>query len=100
MSVEGLAEISDLFRSVNEQILELSSSLVGTVGFVCECPDEHCTRGMRLTAAEYGAMAMQPGLHAVVPGHERFDSVEIVARADGYGVVRALSAVPGAEAGE
>jgi hypothetical protein len=46
------------------------------------------------------AVAMQPGLHAVVPDHERFDSVEIVARADRYVVVRALSAVPGAEAGE
>jgi hypothetical protein len=98
MSVERLAAISDLFRSVNERILELSSSFVGTAEFICECPDEHCTRAMRLTAAEYHAMAMQPGLHAVVPGHERFDSVEIVARADRY--VRPLSAVPSAEAGE
>jgi hypothetical protein len=100
MSVARLAEISDLFRSVNERILELSSSFLGTAEFVCECPDEHCTRAMRLTAAEYGALTVQPGLHAVLPGHERFDSVEIVARADRYVVVRTLSVVLSAEAGE
>ena len=92
ISVESAARISDLFRSVNERILELSSSVVGTAMLVCECPDEHCTRGMRMTAAEYGAMAMQPGLNAVVPGHERFDSLEIVACADRYVVVRTRSA--------
>jgi hypothetical protein len=100
MSVLSAAEISDLFRSVNERILELSSCLVGAAELVCECPDEHCTRAMRMTAAEYGAVATQPGLHAVVPGHERLDSLEIVARADRYVVVRAHSAVPSAEAAE
>jgi hypothetical protein len=55
---------------------------------------------MQLTAAEYGAMAVEPGLHAVAPGHERFDSAEIVARADRYIVVRTLSAGRGPEAGE
>jgi hypothetical protein len=98
MSVERVVEISDLFRSVNERILELSSSSVGTAELICECPDAHCMRAMRMTAAEYGAMAMQPGLQAVVPGHERFDSVEIVARADRYVVVRTLSGVPSAAA--
>ena len=98
MSAESLA--SDLFRSVNDRILELSSSVVGTVDLVCECSDEQCTRVMRMTAAEHDAMAMQPGLHAVVPGHERFDPVEIVARADRYIVVRTLSAVASAKAGE
>ena len=98
MSIERL--IPDLFRSVNGRILELSSPLVGTQELVCECPDERCTRAMRMTAAEHSAMAMQPGLYAVVPGHERFDSVEIVAREDDYVVVRPLSAVPSAEAGE
>jgi hypothetical protein len=100
MTAEKLAEVSDLFRSVNERILEISSPLVGTADLVCECPDEHCIRPMRMTAAEYGAMAMQPGLHAVVPGHERLHSVEIVARADRYVVVRTLSAVASAQAGE
>jgi hypothetical protein len=100
ISVERLAGKSDLFRSVNDKILELSSSLVDTVDLVCECPDERCTRAMRMTAAEYAAMAVQPGLHAVVPGHERVDPVEIVARADGYVVVRTLSAVASARAGE
>jgi hypothetical protein len=99
MSVER-ADISDLLRSVNERIFELSPSLVGTTNLVCECPDEHCTRAMRMTAAEYGAMAMQPGLHAVVPGHERCDSLEILTREDRYVVVRTLSAVPSMEAGE
>ena len=100
MSAERVAEKSDLFQWVNEWILELSSSLVGTVDLVCECPDEHCPRAMRMTAAEYGAMVTQPGLNVVVPGHERFDSVEIVARADRYVVVRTLSAVPSAKTGE
>jgi hypothetical protein len=88
MTVVSAAEISDFFRSVNERILELSSSLISTAEFVCECPDEHCTTAMQMTPAEYGAMALHPGLHAVVPGHERFGSLEIVARADRYVVVR------------
>src|SRR4051794_13785839 len=47
---------SELFKSVNDQINLLGLAFLGLVDFVCECPDEMCTRVMPMTHEEYDAL--------------------------------------------
>jgi hypothetical protein len=89
MSRSGIGESSDLFRAVNERILELGAPAFGEADFICECADEACTRVLRMTFGEYQAMSSAPALHAVVPGHEQA-GLEVFERTDRYVLVRAL----------
>jgi hypothetical protein len=81
-------ESSDLFRSVNERILELGWSGSGSVELICECPDQECMHVLRMTIEEHAAMRSEPGLYAVVPGHEQRWLAEAVDRSDRYVVLR------------
>jgi hypothetical protein len=78
---------SELFRTVNERIRELAGSWQGTYDFVCECDDQECTRVLRLTESEYESLRGEPGLFAVLPGHERSGD-EIAARTERFVLVR------------
>ena len=87
-------EISSFFRAVNEQIVELSASLLPLdhLDLICECEDAGCTVAMRMTLAEYEAMRAEPDLHAVVPSHDGGGFDTVVGRTDRYVVLSAASA--------
>jgi hypothetical protein len=82
-------ETPPLFRAVNLRIAELWSSDVGIIELMCECPDEMCTQIMRMTDAEFDAVTSQPGVYAVLSGHERLmHNSEVVGGTDGYVLVQ------------
>ena len=92
------AETSELFRAVNQRIVELGAPLHGTIDLICECPDESCTQMMLMTLEEYAAARSDPSLRAVVPGHERPSSGKVAGRSDRYVLVRASVAPPAGRA--
>jgi hypothetical protein len=82
-------ETPPLFRAVNLRIAELWSSDVGVIELMCECPDATCTRVMRMTDAEFDTITSQPGVYAVLYGHERLmQDGEVVGRTDRYVLVQ------------
>jgi hypothetical protein len=82
------AQLSDLFRAVNDRIVELGVPPSGVADLVCECGDERCVRVMRMDVADYVALRAEPTLRAVIPGHEKPEQ-EVVRRSDGFVVLRA-----------
>jgi hypothetical protein len=91
MSSVGISESADLFRSVNERIVGVSAPVSGAtdlIWLICECPNDSCTQTMRMTRLEYDAMCMEPGLYALVPGHEQRELEEIVGRTERYVLFR------------
>jgi hypothetical protein len=93
MSSIGISESSDLFRCVNERIVDLAAPLMSTrelLWLICECPNDGCTQTMRMTLPEYDAMRVQRGLYALVPGHEQRELEEIIRRTDRYVLFRTL----------
>jgi hypothetical protein len=86
------AEISNLFRSVNERILALGTPVPGMVDLICECPNAECTQVMKMTPREHAALRVESGLRAVLPGHERVDLDEVVDRCERYLTVRGQAA--------
>jgi hypothetical protein len=91
MKPVGISESSDLFRCVNERIVELAAPIIPAADLlwlICECPNDGCTRTMRMTRPEYDAMRVEPGLYALVPGHEQRELEEIVGRTDRYVLFR------------
>jgi len=94
----GDTEVANLFRAVNEHVLQLGAPALGPADLFCECPDQTCTRVLRMSLDEFDALRAQPALHAVVPGHEQPEiGDEVVGRGDGYVLVRLAGA--GATAG-
>jgi hypothetical protein len=94
-AVEAPPSPPELFRAVNERIRELAGTWQGTYDFICECEDEECMRSLPLTEPEYRSLREQPGLYAVLPGHEQ-DGAEIVARSERFVLVRATGERPAA----
>jgi hypothetical protein len=85
----GVGQTSLLFRSVNERIRELASVVPDRVfELVCECDDDRCADVLHMDRYEYEALRANPQLFVLAKGHER-DESGVVARADGYVVVRA-----------
>ena len=63
------ARNQSLFREVNEQIEDLSSSAC-FASFVCECMDESCEALVALTLEEYEHVRSGSNRFVVLPGHE------------------------------
>jgi hypothetical protein len=87
MNSIGISECSELFRSVNERIVDLTEPAANEtelIWLICECPNDDCTTSMRMTRPEYDALIMEPGLYALVPGHEEIEHDEIVGRTERF----------------
>ena len=85
----GLNEV--VFREINERIESLAENfdvLGQKLDLICECGDGNCTARISMTHAEYEDLRSDPQQFAVSPGHEYGDIEEIVARREGYDVVR------------
>ena len=67
---ERLAANEELFRQVNERIVELTDSWRSDLELVCECADPECTTRLVLTVNEYERLRRRLRHFAVLPGHE------------------------------
>jgi hypothetical protein len=88
---ERIALNEALFREMNERVEE---GVVASHGdgepfvIACECGNIECLERMRLTPSEYDAAHAHPAQFVVVDGHVAPDVEDVVARHDGYLVVR------------
>jgi hypothetical protein len=79
------------FRDINERLLAGVQGLVAAeelVDFVCECGHSQCTMAIGLTTSQYEAVRTDARDFVVRAGHEIPDVESVVARLDGYSVVR------------
>lgn len=86
-----------VFREANERIQDLNKSfatLTDRLVLVCECGNGECVEKISLTPAAYEELRAEPTQFAVVPGHDIPDVEEVVARREGYDVVRKVAGVP------
>jgi hypothetical protein len=86
-----VAENEVRFRALNERLRESRAAWEGREGvldLVCECGDEDCTKPIQLTPGEYESVRAEETQFAVVPGHARPEAEDVVARKDGWTLVR------------
>lgn len=84
---------NDTFRAANERIRDAAERFeheLDKIPFLCECPVEDCVEVIRLTEEQYSAVRADSHLYITAPGHESAEAPlgEVVARNDGYVVVR------------
>jgi hypothetical protein len=84
------AQRDDLFREVNERIVELGRRFGvqdSQLELLCECEDGACTERVSISPLEYGEVRLVASRHIVVPGHEPIGRGRVVERRAGYVVV-------------
>lgn len=77
-----LAENEIRFRALNERLRKGSGTWdagEGSLELVCECGDEDCTQGIRMSPRDYEAVRSDEAQFMVVPGHERLEVESVVA---------------------
>ena len=92
-----IAEREAMFREVNERLEALNESFaVVTSRFevVCECGDKDCTAQLSMKGDDYEKLRSSPDLFVVAPGHSLEQVEEVVARGDGYDIVRKNPGLP------
>jgi hypothetical protein len=90
---DQIARNEALFRNVNERVRELAATFASDpepepVAFVCECGRSDCAETITLTLRAYEEVRADPAQFIVVSGHESSDVEAVVARGEGYDVVR------------
>lgn len=86
-----------VFREANERIEDLNeafSTLTNKLVLVCECGDGECVEEISLTREAYEELRADPTQFAVVPGHEKPTVEAVMARREGYDVVRKVDGIP------
>ena len=79
------------FRALNERLREGSGTWEpgeGRLELVCECGDEDCTLGIRLSPHEYEVVRREETQFVLAPGHERPEVEDVVVEQEGWIVVR------------
>jgi hypothetical protein len=84
---ERLAANEELFRQVNERIVEMTDKWGGELDLVCECANSACVERVVLTVRDYEHLRQDPHHFAVLPGHEVRDIEDVIERNDRYLVV-------------
>ncbi len=80
-----------VFREVNERIEDLAERFElrsQPLDLICECGDEDCRERISMTHSEYEEVRSDSRQFAVYPGHEYGDIEDVVARREGYDIVR------------
>ncbi len=88
---ERIGRNEALFREVNERLEELNetfSTITDTLVLVCECGDASCAEQISMSPGQYEQLRGDPAQFAVVSGHVAADVEDVVARHDGYDVVK------------
>ena len=94
-----IGENEAIFRSVNEQVRELTATLstaTGTIRVVCECGARSCTDQFELTTDSYAETRADSTLFIVKPGHDLPESETVIAKNDVYWTVRKDPGIPAA----
>src|SRR5215211_1677773 len=82
---------SKLCGTMDERIEDLNQSfatITDKLVLVCECGDGKCVDKISMSPAAYEELRADATHFAIVPGHEISDVEQVVARRDGYHVVR------------
>jgi hypothetical protein len=88
---ERIGRNEALFRDINERLDEVNQALgtiTQTMEIVCECATLACLEHVRMSLEEYEGLRSDPTTFAVKEGHEVPDVEDVIARTDGYLVVR------------
>jgi len=83
---ERVGKNEAVFREVNERINDVTRENASE--YLCECGFATCTETIQMAVADYEDVRSVPTHFAVLPGHEIPDVEEVVARNDGFLVVR------------
>jgi hypothetical protein len=86
-----------VFREANERIEDLNetfATITDKLVLVCECGDAQCVEKISMTRSAYEELRADPTQFAVVPGHETADVEEVVARREGYDMVKKVDGIP------
>jgi hypothetical protein len=91
-----IAQNQSRFREANEQIEDAADRhglLDATIPFLCECADASCHQIIRVSFNDYEKVRSDPRTFINAPGHEKAAGVvsQVVAKRDGYNVVRKIS---------
>ena len=67
-----IGEAQVTFRNANETIQASAdaSAILGSIPFICECPNRECTEIVRLSFDQYEAIRQHPTRFFNVTGHE------------------------------
>ena len=95
---ERVGKNEAIFREVNERINDVTRE--DTAEYLCECGYATCTETIQMTVAEYEGVRSDPTHFALLPGHEIPDLEEVVARNEGFLVVRKKAGAAAALAAE
>lgn len=86
-----------VFREANERIQELNqtfATITNELVLVCECGDGTCAEKISMDPAAYEQIRAESAQFAIVPGHEVPDVEHVVAKHEGYDVVRKKEGIP------
>jgi hypothetical protein len=86
---ERLARNEAVFRTLNENIVQIAQNLGGDspFEFVCECSTSGCFERLKLTLAEYERVRRDGSHFLLKPGHEDLEVELVIAVYEGYVVV-------------
>jgi hypothetical protein len=86
---ERLAKNESLFRTLNENIRGLASTLHGgePFEFICECSTSGCFERLSLTLGEYERIRADGTHFLLADGHEDIEIEQVIAHQPGYVVV-------------
>lgn len=86
-----------VFREANERIQELNqtfATITNELVLVCECGDGKCAERISMPPAEYEQIRAESTQFAIVPGHEVPEVEHVIAKREGYAVVRKKEGIP------
>jgi hypothetical protein len=94
-SGERVAFNDDIFRKANEEVAARAEALpadLDTLPFICECPEETCTKILSIPVREYERIRSDPLLFFNAPGHDAAGGPfsRVVERHEGYVVIQKL----------
>ncbi len=83
---ERMVQTEVFFRAINEEIAQLDGSTATL--YLCECGNPVCKEGIRLTPDVVAQLHAAPRDFVVLAGHEIPDVETVIAKSDGYVIVR------------
>jgi hypothetical protein len=92
-----IGENEAIFRSVNEQVSNLTGKLViaaETMTIVCECGARSCTDRFEIETSAYAAVRADPTRFVVKPGHDLPETETVVEKNDVYWTVQKDPGLP------
>jgi hypothetical protein len=84
-----IAENEAVFRSVNEEIRNLSSTLTTATDLrvVCECGTRSCTEQFLIAPADYARVREDPTHFVIKPGHDFPETETAIEKHDEYWII-------------